>query len=550
LYEGDNTYKGPVTSTEHQSVTTQKSTMVVSLAPSTMSPIAGQIISVVVTVGVDPASVSPAGSLSPTGTVKLNLAGGPTALSYTAPVVTAAGVTTATFTAVAVPAVGQFTLQASYSGDVNYAGPVPSPSVSITVAQGTTTTSLGVTGTPAVGMLNTVWTLTATVAPSGTTPPVTGTVAFYDGGTLLGTALVSDTSTGDVAVFSVSLANNVSHNITAVYLGDANWTGSTSNVVPIAAITLSDYVVLTASNLPVSSTTGLPTASPGQAVILAATVTPTVIPPLTAAEQFPTGYVDFYLVNTTGGNTLLGRTLLVRAGLSDASVANFTTATLPGGTDTLIAIYEGDLYYSQGTSNLLTLGIQDFTITPDPSNPATNLDIVQGSSGVAIYDITGLGGFNGQIQVVCAVPSQDLPMTCTASPQQLVPNGTVTFVVQTFDTGATTGSNRRPEQLWPRAAGGTALALLGFFLLPMGRRVRIFAGKGTRRFLVLLLLLIGLGGAGIGCNSVTLGGTSGASGGTPLGVATLKITASEYVNNTVFSRSVYLTVNVLVKPGA
>jgi len=58
-----------------------------------------------------------------------------------------------------------------------------------------------------------------------------------------------------------------------------------------------------------------------------------------------------------------------------------------------------------------------------------------------------------------------------------------------------------------------------------------------------------LGGAGIGCNSVSLGGTSTASGGTPLGVATLKITASEYVNNAVFSRSVYLTVNVLVKPG-
>ncbi len=547
LYSGDSTYAGPVRSSEQQPITTQKSTMVVSLEPSTTSPMAGQVISVLVTVGVDPASVSPAGSLSPTGTVKLNLAGGPTALSYTAPVVTSAGVTTATFAAVTVPAVGQFTLQASYSGDTNYAGPVPSPSVSITVAQGSTTTSLGVTGTPALGMLNTVWTFTATITPSGSAPPVTGSVSFYDSGLLLGTSLVSNSSTGDAAVLSIGLANNISHNVTAIYAGDTNWTGSTSNVVPIAAVTLADFVVLTASNLPVDSLSGLPTASPGQAVILAATVTPAVIPPVTAAEQYPTGYVDFYLVKATG-NTLLGRTLLVRSGLTDASIANFTTATLPGGTDTLVAIYEGDLYYSLGTSNLLTLGIQDFTITPDPSNPGTNVDIVQGSSGVATYDITGLGGFNGQIQVVCAVPSTDLPMTCTASPQQLVPNGTVTFVVQTFDTGSATASNRRPEQLWPRAAGGTTLALLGFFLLPMGRRARIFAGKGSRRFLVLLMLLIGLGGAGIGCNSVSLGGTSGAGGGTPLGVATLKITASEYVNNTVFSRSVYLTVNVLVKP--
>jgi hypothetical protein len=52
---------------------------------------------------------------------------------------------------------------------------------------------------------------------------------------------------------------------------------------------------------------------------------------------------------------------------------------------------------------------------------------------------------------------------------------------------------------------------------------------------------------GIGCTSSTV--TQPASGGTPLGVATLKITASAYVDNTVLGRSVYLTVNV-VAPGS
>jgi hypothetical protein len=98
----------------------------------------------------------------------------------------------------------------------------------------------------------------------------------------------------------------------------------------------------------------------------------------------------------------------------------------------------------------------------------------------------------------------------------------------------------------PRAAGGTALAvLLGFFLLPFGRRARIFTSRSARRFFILLLLLVGLGGAGIGCNSITLL----SSPGTPLGVATLKITASAYVDNTVVSHSVYQTVNV-VMPGS
>ena len=96
-------------------------------------------------------------------------------------------------------------------------------------------------------------------------------------------------------------------------------------------------------------------------------------------------------------------------------------------------------------------------------------------------------------------------MTCTATPQQVVPTATVNFVIQTFLTGgpsSATASNHR-EPLWPRAVGGTALALLAFFLLPFGRRARIFAGRSTRRFLVLLLLLAGLGGAGIGCNSIS-----------------------------------------------
>jgi hypothetical protein len=58
---------------------------------------------------------------------------------------------------------------------------------------------------------------------------------------------------------------------------------------------------------------------------------------------------------------------------------------------------------------------------------------------------------------------------------------------------------------------------------------------------VLLLLLIGLGAAGMGCNNSTLV----ASSGTPLGVSTIKITATAYVDNTVVSRSIYLSVNVL-----
>jgi hypothetical protein len=67
----------------------------------------------------------------------------------------------------------------------------------------------------------------------------------------------------------------------------------------------------------------------------------------------------------------------------------------------------------------------------------------------------------------------------------------------------------------------------------------------AHHFLILLLLLASLGGASIGCNSANEPNSTG----TPLGVATLQITASAYVDNTVVSHSVYLTVNV-VTPGS
>jgi len=135
-------------------------------------------------------------------------------------------------------------------------------------------------------------------------------------------------------------------------------------------------------------------------------------------------------------------------------------------------------------------------------------------------------------------------MTCAVSPQQVTRTATVTFVVQTYVTGgpeyAATLTPQKPNSLWPGAAGGAALAGLVFFLLPFGRRARIFLRKGPRQFLVLLMLLAGLVGAAIGCSSTV----ALAPYGTPLGVSTLKVTATAYVDNVVTSQSIYFTVNV------
>ena len=519
-YPGDTNYSTSTSASVSFIVAKSPTTTVVTTSPPTAT--VGD--SLQVTASVTPTN---AGTSQPSGSVSFTVDRG---VPIVQPV-TPGSPSTATATVPLLTA-GTHTAVGTYSGDSFYASSTSAP-VTFAVAKGATVTT--VTATPSTLTVGTTETLAATVAPintvAGTIFSLTGTVTFLDNGaTILGKAPVaSNTAT----LSGIALSGSLNHSITAVYSGDVNWLPSSSTPLALLAITQPDIVVLTAN---------LSTVGPGQAVILTATVTPTSTPALTG-EQNPTGNVVFY-----NGTTVLGESPLAAALLSDSSVATLTLSTLPGGQDTVYAVYLGDLFYDAETSNLLTLTVQDFTITPAPSNPGTNLTIVQGSSGTASFVITGLGGFNNMIQVVCAVPSQDY-MTCTASPQQVTPTATVTFVVQTFDTGsAPTASNRKPDPRWPRALGGAALALLAFFVLPFGRRARIFsAGRDVKRFLILVLLLAGLAGAGIGCNSTISGGVTG-TGGTPLGVATLKITASNYLDNTVIGRSIFLTVNVVPKP--
>jgi hypothetical protein len=520
-YAGDTNYSTSTSASVAFVVAKNPTTTIVTTLPA--APTVGDSLLATASVtATNPGSSQPSGSVSFTldrgvASVQQLTPGSPSTATATVPLTTA----------------GTHTVVGTYGGD-NFYATSTSQAVTFVVAKGATVTT--VTATPSTLTVGATESFTATVASAstitGTISSLTGTVTFLDNGaTVLGKAPVaSNTAT----LSGITLSGSVNHSITAVYSGDVNWLPSTSAAVALLAITQPDIVVLTAN---------LSTSFPGQAVVLTATVTPTSTPALTG-EPNPTGNVVFY-----NGTTVLGQAPLAPVALSDSAVATLTLANLPGGQDTVYAVYLGDLYYNEETSNLLTLTIQDFTITPDPTNPATNLTIVKGSSGSASYIITGLGGFNNQIQIVCAVPPQD-DMTCTASPQQVVPTGTVTFVVQTFASGTSpTASNRKHEPLWPRAAGGTALALLGFFLLPYGRRARILAGKSAgrsaKRLLVLMLLLAGLGLAVTGCNSVSF--VNPATGGTPLGVATLKITASDNVDNAVVSRSVSLTVNVVAK---
>lgn len=390
------------------------------------------------------------------------------------------------------------------------------------------------TSSPALGSNLTV-TVTTGVAssgpPAGSVPP-SGSITLTDNGVAVNTVALSTSGSVTSAVFTVPITS-ASNSLVASYTGDNNYTAATTNPLVITASKAATYVVLTANHT---------TVGPGEAVIFTATVTPQVAP-ISSTEQNPSGTVLFY-----DGTTLLGSALLTPVPLTNSSTATFISDTLPGGSNSITAVYLGDSTYVTGTSNVLVILVQGFTLTASPSNPPTNLNITKGGNATESFVITSVGGFTGLVQVICTVPTQD-DMTCVLSPQQVTPTATVTFVVQTYVTGgplyAAAGKPRlpgtMPGPLWPRAAGGAMLAGVFFFLLPCGRRARVFLRKGPGRFIVLFMLLAGLAGAGIGCSSPT---TTITNIGTPLGVSTLQVTATAYVDNAVVAQTLNFTVNV------
>jgi hypothetical protein len=516
-YSGDSTYSAA--NSQALTVNIQPSSTITTVTPSTFTPAVGAAFPVTVAVAVN---TPPAGTASPTGKITLNLDGLPYA---SADAVTTSGKTSASFS-VTISGGGSHNLQAVYAGDTNYVSSTAA-AVSVTVSKGATVTTLA--ATPATLSPGVPETLTATIAAasgSSGTATFTGTVTFYDGVSQLGTANVSS---GTATLPNVTLSTTATHVITAAYSGDDSWASSTSNAVTLKAVLIPTTVTLSVSPS---------TAAPGQVVTMTAIVSPATAPASTV-EQNPTGNVVFY-----NGTTIIG-TVALTAAANNTSTAQLLFATLPAGTATLTAVYAGDAVYATATSNSITITVQDFTLTPGPNNPPSDLDIIKGTSGQFSFVVSGVGGFNAPIAITCAVPATDY-MTCVPNVSTITPTGTVTFTVNTFLTGSQASLHRNHPSIWPRAASGTALAALLFFLLPAGRRTRAFSERG-RHTLILLLLLGSLGAAGMGCSSVS--GSASSGDGTPLGLTTLKITAASNVDNTVFSHNAYVNVNVL-PPGA
>jgi large repetitive protein len=165
-------------------------------------------------------------------------------------------------------------------------------------------------------------TFTATFSASAAgSAPITGTVAFYDGTTYLGTAPLVDPPVSGTASLLVSSLAAGSHSITAVYSGDANYSSSTSPPVSFQVVQAVPGVSLTVS-------------ATSQRTLLTANVV------VTSPGNPPiVGSVSFYESNVLVGTAPVSN-----------SVATLTIAPLSPGAHAFQAIFTGGMNFSSSSS--------------------------------------------------------------------------------------------------------------------------------------------------------------------------------------------------------
>lgn len=186
---------------------------VVQTVPASGNPQYGQGITV-------SAKVTPSSTTAAlTGTITFKIDG---VAGVPVPIVYAGGVGTAS-AAISSQSVGSHQVTAIYSGDFNYAASNNnSAPLTISVTKASTTTAGA--SSPASLLQFSAETVTAKVASTTTGTP-TGTVAFYNGSTLLGT---SSLNSSGVATFISATLGVGSYGVTGVYSGDGNYSTSTS----------------------------------------------------------------------------------------------------------------------------------------------------------------------------------------------------------------------------------------------------------------------------------------------------------------------------------
>ena len=210
--------------------------------------------------------------------------------------INAAGIATLTTSSLAI---GSHSVSAVFVGDTNYSAATSAVLVQV-VSKVPTAITIGQSST--MQLTTTGVTFTANV--TGPTPTPTGTVTFFDGETILGTAPLSTNgtvtislSTAGNAAYSTSKLAAGSHQITAVYSGDASFLASSS--LPMTNI-VADFT--------------------------------NVAKGVVTQNMFPGGSTSYtFLMSPIGSSTFLSDTTISIAGLPVGTTYTFSPAVIPAG---------------------------------------------------------------------------------------------------------------------------------------------------------------------------------------------------------------------------
>ena len=217
---------------------------------------------------------------------------------------------------------GNYTVSVRYDGDDNYAASTTATVVAVAVGLITPTVSLVSSANPVLVSIP----VTFTVTVSSTAGAPSGTAAFYDGTTLLG----SSTLASGTATYTTSALTVGTHSITAAYGGDTTFSALTSSAV---SEVVADFTVS-------------PTTSGG-----------------TSATVSPGGTASYsLLVSPTSGTTFPGAVTFAVTGLPTGAMATFTPPSLAAGagaTNVTLAVQVPTQTVSLNLSNgsLFALGV-------------------------------------------------------------------------------------------------------------------------------------------------------------------------------------------------
>jgi hypothetical protein len=220
------------------------------------------------------------------------------------------------------PPVGGLVISASYSGDSTYAS--SNNSLTVTVNQAATTTTLTASSTEQTPQQPTI-TFTATVASSTGTAP-TGTVNFYNGSMLINANPIG--LTAGQATVSYSAPTGTGYAVTATYTGNADFSSSTSKVIPIAIPT--DFSVTVAPGsvtVPQGGAVQIATVmlNPQGGINGTVSLSCTGLPANSTCTFFPT------TLSPGGSNPTLSTTLTIYTNVTPLALQSRLDDTKPGG---------------------------------------------------------------------------------------------------------------------------------------------------------------------------------------------------------------------------